>query len=337
MIESCHARQAHGVYMATPLSRPRSAFTLIELLVVIAIIAILIGLLLPAVQKVREAAARTKCTNNLKQIGVALHNYHGTYGNFPFGSNATSLNTCYENWAISILPHLEQNALDGLYQKNQLNEAAVNAPVRTARVNIFVCPTDPGGFDAINPYAGPGQSQVYMPGSYRANGGLSDGTNFWDRYDQLGGSVLVSLGLRNWRGPLHVRNDSVNLGKERLTDIADGTSTTLLAGEYLTLTSQSHRIFWAYSYWEWSIGGISKGVSGGTAPYILLPSYDDCAALDPDGGDSRCKRGFSSLHTNVINYVMCDGSVRGIRRDVDMKVMEALATIAGGEIVPADY
>jgi hypothetical protein len=94
-------------------------------------------------------------------------------------------------------------------------------------------------------------------------------------------------------------------------------------------------VFWAYSYWEWSLGAISQGVNGGTAPYILLPSYDDCAAQDPNGGDSRCKRGFSSLHTNVINFVLCDGSVRGISRTTDMKVMEALATIAGGEVVGA--
>jgi prepilin-type N-terminal cleavage/methylation domain-containing protein/prepilin-type processing-associated H-X9-DG protein len=308
--------------------RARPAFTLIELLVVIAIIAVLIGLLLPAIQKVRGAAYRAQCQNNLKQIGLALHNYHGAFGRFPAGSLCTGLNNCTFNWAISALPYLEQDALFREFNPQALNQNQPDAAIGQF-VKVFVCPSDPDGYAARHPYAGPGVGRNYLPSNYKGNEGLSDPNNFFDRYDNAG--WLVDNGWLSKRGPLHVTRADKGLGTESALTIADGTSNTILAGEYTTTTGQDHRAFWAYAYWEWSLSSVTPGQSR-----TLSTDYNACVAANQAGGNSPCKRGWSSLHDGGINFAMCDGSVRIISRSVDITVLEKLATIAGGEVV-GDY
>src|SRR6516164_9193985 len=126
----------------------QTGFTLIELLVVIAIIAVLIGLLLPAVQKVREAAARMSCTNNLKQIGLAMHNYHDTNGTFPSGHQNVEMGSreiYFANWAILLLPYVEQDNLFKQYDNTVSNADKKNQLVRETFVKVYTCPSDVNG------------------------------------------------------------------------------------------------------------------------------------------------------------------------------------------------
>jgi prepilin-type N-terminal cleavage/methylation domain-containing protein/prepilin-type processing-associated H-X9-DG protein len=332
----------------------RRGFTLIELLVVIAIIAVLVGLLLPAVQKVRDAAARMSCTNNLKQIALAAHNYHDTNGRLPAGSfykkNNAGKYDYYDTWTIALLPFIEQGSLYTSYDPlvpNAIDDKASPkmATLRQTFVKVYTCPADYNPFVPAIPDTGPGGETglgipLYMPGNYRCVAGADWGGTDWG-VDQGGTNENWddATQVANWlmknhpedRGAMHASGVAGAVA-EKISSITDGTSNTMMVGEYATKTHLSRRTYWAYAYTSYNESCATFAQSR-----TLIPDFDLCTDTPPTGAN-QCKRAWGSFHSGgIINFAMCDGSVRGISPNVDMnRVFPALATIAGQEVVNID-
>ncbi len=282
------------------LRRARSGFTLIELLVVIAIIAVLIGLLLPAVQKVREAANRMSCTNNLKQIGVALHAYHDVAQEFPVGGVATATNNEEAwGWGTYVLPYLEQQALYTQLNPQKPNAVASgvtlngllvagNGALIQTKLTGFLCPSD--GRKIF----------VDSPVNKNWNGGLAAlPTSLFaakSNYVAVCGTWDVNRADNN--GVMHRGIQGNNL-----SDITDGTSNTFLVGERETRCGAGA---WAGNR---AGGATAQGNRGND--YTMghtWPVLNDSI----NTGNENCTDGFSSRHTGGANFLFADGSVHFI-------------------------
>ncbi len=288
-----------------PFAKRRSAFTLVELLVVIAIIGVLVALLLPAVQAARESARRMSCSNNLKQISLAVHNYHDSLGKLPPGeANGTYAGS---SAFAAILPYMEANNTYSLYDFTQGNSAPANLAAVSQRIKSFICPTcvfarkvPIPGCDANN----------RAPGTYA----FSSGTD-----DPYGTDVLGNP-----------NNGAIVNGASQptaLRDIVDGTSNTLLGGE-------AH---WNFKDYTFTSGPCSGQVRGGfsywSSPYPLATLFTTRGPFNPQqmAGVSTRLSNFRSNHPSGVNMAICDGSVRLFTDNIDTALLNAVATRNGGE------
>jgi prepilin-type N-terminal cleavage/methylation domain-containing protein/prepilin-type processing-associated H-X9-DG protein len=325
----------------------RCGFTLIELLVVIAIIAILIGLLVPAVQKVREAAARAQCENNLKQIGLAMHNYHDVYKKFPYGEGpgnpkdpiTTRRGCCWGDWQTLILPYIEQDNIFKGYKNlggNDLTGVAMSGNpnnrlrygdspnvenVTSKRIAVLTCPSDTPNPGAITTSIN-GVTYAITSHNYVVNYG---NTNNY-QVDITTPVVLKFGGAPFGWAPVVAR----------IPDITDGTSNTLLASETVQGTGSDLRGF----TW-WAPGAQFTTVNGpnSSSPDIVTQNCNNQPAQNlpcVDNGGAWNILTARSRHTGGINVALCDGSVRFVSQTIDINIWRGLSTTRGGEVL-GDY
>jgi prepilin-type N-terminal cleavage/methylation domain-containing protein len=326
----------------------RQAFTLVELLVVIAIIGVLVALLLPAVQAAREAARRTSCQNNLKQIGIALHNHHDALLTLPPGGTYYG-NCCtpdtYTNWAIEILPYMEQLPLYSRYRQNEKNISPNNVSVGQTRIKTHDCPSDTMIGKLEVPASGPiGATDKLMHSSYRAVSGkmnLLSGHGAWDSYEPglwPGGvmdhqykSLLHSIGTSYNNAPAGTTSAAMG-GPEKFANATDGLSNTLMVSEYTTSTTTDRGTFWAYTYASYNQSSVGSESRLYCKPYGRSSSdKEGCWGLPGLYSDQPCKRAFNSQHPTGSNWLLGDGSVKFVSCSVDINLLQNMATMAGGE------
>jgi prepilin-type N-terminal cleavage/methylation domain-containing protein/prepilin-type processing-associated H-X9-DG protein len=313
--------------------KPRDGFTLIELLVVIAIIAVLIALLLPAVQAAREAARRIQCTNNLKQVGLAVHNYSDVVGSLPPGTSGC----CNGTWQAFILPYLEQTALANSY--NFMNPRYVhpsNTTVTQSFISALLCPSNGLQHKPVTGALGAFTGMISAH-NYVANFGATD----IDQQDLLGDSRFAGAPF-GYIAPYSNANHAASPNKGKLVTIAtitDGTTNTLLASEILIVPKENEirgNTWWADS----------TSFTAYLAPNSPIPDvmYSNRACVPTIARPTPCANATAgplylaarSSHSGGVNATMADGSVRFMKNSISLPIWRALSTTQGGEVISSD-
>ena len=332
----------------------RRGFTLIELLVVIAIIAVLIALLLPAVQAAREAARRSQCVNNLKQIGLAMHNYQSSNNCLPQGTRGC----CWGTWLVTVLPFVEQNAMYNAWNASGNNDVPIgdpldrlfryngvcNSTVTTSRISSYSCPSDPNA-QATSSLLGGGK--LVTSHNYVANfgntthqqGSLTDNSI---TYPFMGapfgdvGSPKADITTGTGQGATN-RNVDFN-------GITDGLSNTMMNSEVLIGQSSGNMNYDLRGFSWWAYGASFTGylTPNSTKPDWMqdktycnvakIPSNPPCI----EGTNYLVFTAARSKHPGGVNAAFCDGSVKFMKNTVNPTTFMALSTARGNEVVSAD-
>lgn len=295
-------------------------FTLIELLVVIAIIAILIALLLPAVQQAREAARRTQCKNNLKQIGLAMHNYHDVNNGFP----VAQYSCCWGTWVVSILPYIEQTPLYNQYEFNRKYgipsdtaryNHSVNLPVTRTRLAALTCPSD----SANAPFSG------------------ITNHNYAVNFGNTGYAQQATLnGVSFEHAPFRLSGNNTPAKNARIRDIKDGTSSTMLVAEVIQGIDRDLR---GFLWWGDASQFTAYLTPNSSAPDRIYTAYFcnnqpkqrlPCAVATTTNPTMFASR---SHHVGGIQTTLVDGSTRFISDNIDLNTWRALSTSRGAEVI----